>query len=211
MITIRVLIIAENLLARAGLGALLDEMDAIEVVGQTTNDMLAYQVDYQQPDVLLVDLGWRIDTQETALTTILEQQLPIVALVSDDTQAADALTELSTTDCYAVLLRDSEAERIQAAIHGVYAGLITFDSALAQLVIQPSEATIPTSIEALTPREDEVLQLLAKGLTNKAIAHELSITDHTVKFHVNAIMGKLGAQSRTEAVVKATQAGLIIL
>ena len=61
------------------------------------------------------------------------------------------------------------------------------------------------SLEDLTPREDEVLQLLAQGMTNKAIAHQLGITDHTVKFHVNAIMTKLNAQSRTDAVIRATR------
>ena len=63
----------------------------------------------------------------------------------------------------------------------------------------------------LTARENEVLQLLARGMTNKAIALELGITEHTIKFHVNAIMGKLGAQSRTEAVVRASQLGMIVL
>ena len=66
-------------------------------------------------------------------------------------------------------------------------------------------------IESLTPRESEVLQLLAQGMPNKQIALELAISEHTVKYHVNAILGKLGAQSRTEAVVRATRAGLILL
>ena len=66
-------------------------------------------------------------------------------------------------------------------------------------------------VESLTPREVEVLQLLAEGLPNKGIAQRLGISEHTVKFHVNAIMGKLGAQSRTEAVVQATRLGLILL
>jgi DNA-binding NarL/FixJ family response regulator len=66
-------------------------------------------------------------------------------------------------------------------------------------------------VEELTPRETEVLQLLADGLTNKAIAQRLGISDHTVKFHVNAVLGKLGAQSRTEAVVRATRLGLLHL
>ncbi|MBI1880571.1 MAG: response regulator transcription factor, partial [Chloroflexi bacterium] len=63
----------------------------------------------------------------------------------------------------------------------------------------------------LTPRELEVLQLLAEGLPNKAIARRLDISDHTVKFHVNAILSKLSAQSRTDAVVRATRLGLILL
>ena len=66
-------------------------------------------------------------------------------------------------------------------------------------------------IESLTPREVEVLKLLAEGLSNRAIAFGLGISEHTVKFHVNAIMGKLGAQSRTEAAVRATQLGLLLL
>jgi DNA-binding NarL/FixJ family response regulator len=63
----------------------------------------------------------------------------------------------------------------------------------------------------LTPREREVLQLLAEGLPNKTIASRLNISEHTVKFHVNAIMTKLGAQSRTDAVMRATRSGLILL
>jgi DNA-binding NarL/FixJ family response regulator len=69
----------------------------------------------------------------------------------------------------------------------------------------------PLLVEELTPRELEVLRLLAEGLSNKAIAQQLDISDHTVKFHVNAIMSKLGAQSRTAAVVQATRLGLIVL
>ena len=72
-------------------------------------------------------------------------------------------------------------------------------------------ASPPRPARALTPREREVLQLLAEGLANKAIAQRLAISEHTVKFHVNAIMSKLGAQSRTAAVVQATRLGLIML
>jgi len=70
---------------------------------------------------------------------------------------------------------------------------------------------VPTPVEELTPRERHVLQLLAEGLPNKAIADRLGISEHTVKFHVSAIMSKLGAQSRTEAVTRAARLGLIIL
>ena len=73
-------------------------------------------------------------------------------------------------------------------------------------VAQP-ETTGERPVEALTPRENEVLQLLAEGLTNQAIAQRLAISEHTVKFHVNAILGKLAAQSRADAVVRATRLG----
>jgi DNA-binding NarL/FixJ family response regulator len=66
-------------------------------------------------------------------------------------------------------------------------------------------------VEELTPRELEVLRLMAEGLPNKTIARQMEISEHTVKFHVNAILGKLGVTSRTEAVVRATRLGLILL
>jgi two-component system nitrate/nitrite response regulator NarL len=75
----------------------------------------------------------------------------------------------------------------------------------------PTKSDPEVSLESLTPREEDVLHLLAKGMTNKAIALQLGITDHTVKYHVNAIMGKLNAQSRTDAVMIAMRAGLIVL
>ena len=80
-------------------------------------------------------------------------------------------------------------------------------------VLQPAspEQANDTLVETLTPREIEVLQLLAEGMTNRAIAQRLEISEHTVKFHVNALMGKLHAQSRTDAVVRATRLGLLLL
>jgi DNA-binding CsgD family transcriptional regulator len=72
-------------------------------------------------------------------------------------------------------------------------------------------ATVADSVDPLTPRESEVLQLMAEGLPNKLIADRLGISEHTAKFHVNAILTKLGAQGRTEAVVRAARLGLIIL
>ncbi|MGH2536960.1 MAG: response regulator transcription factor, partial [Candidatus Promineifilaceae bacterium] len=77
--------------------------------------------------------------------------------------------------------------------------------------LRPAAPLEEPPLEPLTPRELEVLGLLAEGLTNKAIALRLGISEHTVKFHLNAILSKLGAQSRTAAVVRATRLGLIPL
>ena len=89
-------------------------------------------------------------------------------------------------------------------------GLHVFSPALAGALRENAADVVPAAVD-LTPRESQVLGLLAEGLTNKAIAQRLSISDHTVKFHVNAILGKLNAQSRTDAVVRATRQGLISL
>jgi DNA-binding NarL/FixJ family response regulator len=78
-------------------------------------------------------------------------------------------------------------------------------------LLPPAPVDSAPKDQVLTSREQEVLKLLAEGLPNKGIADRLRISDHTVKFHVNAIMSKLGAQSRTDAVVRATRQGLLLL
>lgn len=99
-----------------------------------------------------------------------------------------------------------------ASLEAVAQGLVVLDSGLATALFSASLPTLATlPLETITPREREVLQLLAEGLPNKAIAQRLGISEHTVKYHVNALLGKLDAQSRTEAVVRATRLGLILL
>ena len=89
--------------------------------------------------------------------------------------------------------------------------MVVLDPNLAAAVL-PEIGRMPgRPMEELTPRELEVLRLLAEGLPNKTIAHRLDISEHTVKFHVNSILSKLGAHSRTEAVINATRLGLILL
>jgi len=89
-------------------------------------------------------------------------------------------------------------------------GLVTLDEEVAD-AMRPRPAVAGGLHESLTPREREVLQLLSQGLANRRIAETLGIAERTVKFHVNAILGKLGAQSRTEAVAVAMRLGLVAL
>jgi DNA-binding NarL/FixJ family response regulator len=97
---------------------------------------------------------------------------------------------------------------LAAAIAAVARGLFVADPALV-----PARSPRPSTrdVEDLTPREHEVLQQLAAGLSNKEIASRLAISEHTVKFHVNALLAKLDAESRTEAVVRGVRLGLVIL
>ena len=89
--------------------------------------------------------------------------------------------------------------------------LAVLDPGLWPLIASQGEGGIARQDTGITPRELEVLGIMAKGAPNKTLALRLGISEHTVKFHVNSIMGKLGAQSRTEAVVLATRLGLISL
>lgn len=210
---IRILVVADNVLARAGLAAMLDTHPDCDIVGQiASSQQLAEEVELYQPDVLLVDLGWQPEHILAHIAALSENSYPVVALLNDESGAAAALSGLATLEVYGLLLSEAELDTIVMAFQAVLNGLVVFDPELTDSLTPATSYLAPDIIiEALTPREHEVLQLLAQGMANKAIALQLGITSHTVKFHVNAIMTKLNAQSRTEAVVQATRAGLIIL
>jgi DNA-binding NarL/FixJ family response regulator len=97
---------------------------------------------------------------------------------------------------------------MHAALHAVAEAEVVIDDAFADSLLRNPRAEVEM-IEPLTAREREVLRLLASGQTNKEIGQRLGVTDHTIKFHVNGILGKLGAQTRTEAVVEAARRGII--
>lgn len=206
--TLRVLIVADDPLARAGLAALLSHEESILIVAQVAaSHSLADTIDVFLPDALLFDMAWEPAVGLERLASLQSLQLPTLALLPDDSVAA----EVAALAVSGLLLRDSTPAQIVAALLAINEGLVVIDPQLFSS-LAPQREPDPLSLnEPLTPREREVLQLLAQGLANKAIGQQLGISEHTVKFHVNSIMGKLSAQSRTEAVVKATQLGLILL
>jgi DNA-binding NarL/FixJ family response regulator len=205
---LRLLIIADDLLARAGLVALLANQPDCTVVGQVASEVdLLAKLDIYQPDILLWDLGWNPTLVLEQLANLPEIEVPAVVLVPELIYATAAWA----TGVQGLLPRNIDAEKLVAALQAANQGLITLDPELARLLLPNIQTNLAPVAETLTPRELEVLHHLAQGLPNKTIAHQLDISEHTVKFHVNAIMGKLGAQSRTEAVVRATQLGLILL
>lgn len=202
----RVLILADDPLARAGLAALLSSQSSLTVAAQSSSDVdAAALLDAFQPDVVLWDLGWSPDSQIATLSQFVEgHSVPVVALLT-----VDSLADVARAGgARGLLPRTSNANQMAAALHAVVQGLLVFDETL---LAAPSPT--PTALDLLEPlsaRELEVLRHLAEGLSNKEIARVIGVSEHTAKFHVNAILGKLGAQSRTEAVVKATRAGLIL-
>ncbi|MBV7334305.1 response regulator transcription factor [Chloroflexi bacterium TSY] len=114
-----------------------------------------------------------------------------------------------------LLLRTTDGNAMTTALSAITQGLLVLDPALSAFLrtpqITPEGSDSSGLVDPLTPRELEVLQLVAEGLPNKTIARHLNISEHTVKFHLNAILGKFNASSRTEAVVRATRAGLILI
>jgi two-component system nitrate/nitrite response regulator NarL len=208
---LRVFVVAGDPLARAGLAALLAEQPGCTLAGQASSSAdLPAQAAVYQPDVVLWDLGWDpaqdLEASLEQIDDLGEEGLSVVALLADDAQAP----EVWASGARGLLFRNASVEPLLAALQAASQGLVVYEPSLAP---GPSPSRDPSLslAEDLTPRETEVLQLLADGLTNKAIAQRLGISDHTVKFHVNAVLGKLGAQSRTEAVVRATRLGLLHL
>ncbi|MAT98743.1 MAG: helix-turn-helix transcriptional regulator [Anaerolineaceae bacterium] len=213
--TVSVAIVANDPLARAGLAALLAAEPGCDIVAQMNladwlADLQATEAVNDWPlaqlDGVVWDVGWE------PLATLPDDEpfpLPVVALLPDET----AVSQLWSLGIQAMLRRDAPSAAIVAALQASLHGLATLDPEFVTAVLPDtplSTDALPEFTE-LTPRENEVLYLLAEGLTNKAIAHQLEISNHTVKFHVNAILGKLNAQSRTEAVVQATRLGLLLL
>lgn len=205
--SVRVLVIGADPLARSGLARLLEGQAGISLVGQLAageNSVLDEAAAVYRPDIWLWDLGWDAETVPDDFT---EPGVPVVVLLPDATLAAEALA----AGARGLLVRDAGEEQLRSALLAVDAGLLVIEPQLMatlQPAPRPDEQPL---LEPLSAREEEVLQLLAEGMSNRAIAQVLAISEHTVKFHVNAIMTKLDAQSRTEAVVRATRLGLILL
>ena len=207
---LRLLIIADDPLARAGVAALLADQAGVHVAGQTGSDadLLAAAAAFA-PDLTVWDLGWETAPALDALSRFCDESgLPVVALLANPSSAA----EVYAAGAAALLRRTSSGAELAAAARAVVYGLRVFaPDLLPPPSPRPVSPEASTPVEPLSARELEVLAGMAEGLSNKQIARSLGISEHTVKFHINAILGKLGAQSRTEAVVRATRAGLILL
>ena len=208
MNALRILIVADDPLARAGLTMLLADQADCTIVGQISAEATAsVALEAYHPDVILWDLGWNPTSTLDLIAELSDAAPPVVALIPAQTLAA----EVWAAGSRGLLHRDTDAAGLSAALAAVVQGFVVIDGDLSAALLPSGDQAPAPAIGELTPREREVLRLLAEGLPNKVIASQLDISEHTVKFHVNVIMRKLGAQSRTEAVTRAIRAGLILL
>ncbi len=213
---IRVLVAAAFPTVRAGLAAVLREQPGIEVIGEAASaEQLSALAASLQPDAVLAELESADDDMTDAVWQIAGGgQVPGTVVVCDTTErwALDALR----AGVRGVLPRDASGGELAAAVLAAAHGLVVLDAAAVRPLLPSQSVPIVEAAaagvgEALTPRELEVLRLLSEGLGNKMISRRLGISEHTVKFHVGAIMAKLNAGSRTEAVTVAARRGLIWL
>jgi DNA-binding NarL/FixJ family response regulator len=226
---LRVLVVSPSPAFRAGLGGLL----AGAAAGEPAPDEIVVVGAAPGTDALLPTggmavggEGWNVavvqprpeDVEE--LVELAEARPGLRLVVLGPVAGVERLATLLRRQPWGYLDRDSPVGAIRAAVLAVGNGLSVVDPTLAadSVVVEPAGGplgrplpVIEAAGEELTPREREVLELVAQGLPNKTIAARLGISEHTVKFHVAAILGKLGAASRAEAVRLGARRGLILL
>jgi two-component system, NarL family, response regulator YdfI len=212
---IRVLIVASSSISQSGLEHLLRASTSLQVVRVVSDfGLLSESVEELQPDVVVAEItGQDRSLPEEILKLSDEAPVGIVLLVDDANTERDM--DALRGGVRAVLPRNVSPGAIIAAVEAVEAGLaVLLPEGLDTLLRESSashRAVSPPLVEALTPREIEVLGMMVEGWGNKEISTRLGISEHTVKFHVASIMGKLNASSRTEAVTSGIRHGLIML
>jgi DNA-binding NarL/FixJ family response regulator len=195
-------VVAESALVRSGLSAILGASPALRVVAEAPPQE-ARNLTAEGVDVVVCDVADGANAQSAMENA--PPGVPVLALVG----SPEKTRELVRAGARGVIARDAPSEQLTAASIAVASGLCTLDAHTLEQLVSPSPDE--TSMTPLTPREHEVLELVAEGLSNKLIALRLDISEHTAKFHVNSLLEKLEADTRTDAVVRAARRGLLTL
>jgi NarL family two-component system response regulator YdfI len=202
---IKVTIVSPNHSMRVGLREMLIRQREIDLIGEWPRTQ---DIDEKETEVLI------LASVSSAVLADLNTDSFGLLLLTDDTEEARALFDLNART-WGVISAAASADEIAAAVHAVGEGLWVGAPGLVKTLMRPQRrgdvAGEESLIESLTAREREVLQLMAEGLANKQIALRLSISEHTVKFHLSSLYGKLSVASRTEAVKRGLGLGLISL
>ena len=210
----RVFIVAASPLTRAGLQDLLAAR-GVNVVGSSANlESLSELFTEARPHAVLLDIPGEKASELLDSSYFSELVLETAVVVLSDHPPPGWAAEALRAGVRAILPSDVSPGHLISALQAAVAGLVVLhpsDVGTALVPAAPVSQPVAELPEPLTRREREVLQMLASGLGNKEIAAHLSISDHTVKFHVASILGKLGASSRTEAVSLGIRHGLVLL
>ena len=207
-----VIVIAVSPVIRMGLSAMLDDNPKLTVVKSGSDiDSLTDEVMELQADVVLLD--WNSSDFESISQS--EQFISATIILLNELEDID-FGAILNAGVKGILPQTSTESEIIAAVEAVASGLVVLhpeviDNLQLQKTPNLQQAGINSIEQTLTPREIEILQMLTPGLSNKAIAKQLNISDHTVKFHVSSIFQKLNVSTRTEAVAVGVRLGLIML
>ncbi|MCU1297765.1 MAG: two component LuxR family transcriptional regulator [Acidobacteriaceae bacterium] len=212
---IRVLVSAKSAVSRAGLESIVRGALSLQLAGSfSATSVLGTHARELRPDVVLAELD-RSDLQHIRYPQplALDTRASIVALI--DNPDAHWIARALRNGVKAIIPRKAAATEILWAIQTVNSGLFLLDpDAAQQLTARFGSESLDMQaefVEELTQREIEILRMLAEGVGNKQIASRLTISEHTVKFHISSILDKLGASSRTEAVTIGIRMGIVLL
>jgi DNA-binding NarL/FixJ family response regulator len=206
---IRVVVVDDQQIVREGFGALLNTQPDIEVVATAADGAEAVAVcERHQPDVVLMDIRMPVMDGIEA-TRRLTSRVLVLTTFDLDEYVYDALIAGAS----GFLLKDVPAERLFDAVRVIAAGEALLAPSITRRLIgefaRQRPRPVPDALGELTPRETEVLRLIAEGLSNAEIAGRLVVSDETVKTHVSRVLFKLGLRDRTQAVITAYESGLV--
>jgi two-component system, NarL family, nitrate/nitrite response regulator NarL len=206
----RVLVVAASTMAQAGMAALVESVDGLDVAASVSPGSAGDVARHLDPDICLLDLEGALDVEGAVAALAGDLDCPLV-VVAEPRSFRQALEAGAAGVLTPGIPAGSLGRALEAVGQGI--GVVYPTQALLSDVAPgaPSGGSPGRTIEALSPRELEVLRLLSAGMTNQQLAGALRISEHTAKFHVSAVLGKLGAQSRAEAVATGYQLGLLTL
>ena len=213
---LRVLLVDDHVLFRQGLASLIDPLEDMEVVGEASDGREALERARElMPDLILMDIhmpGW----DGLKATQLIKEEMPYVKIVMLTISDDDGdIFEAIKSGAQGYLLKNLKPEDLFEMLRGVYRGGASISGLTAAKILDEfarlaqETSPVPSSGESLTPREREVLQLVAQGATNKEIASQLFIAENTVKNHLRNILAKLHLGNRVQAAAYALREGLI--
>ena len=213
---IRVVLADDHAVVRKGIRQFVEEAGDITVVAEAADGDAALEcIRREKPDVAVLDIQMPRRTGIEVTRAVRDERLPVGVLVLtayDDDPYVQAVLEAGANG---YVLKNASSDEIVQAVHTVNEGQMALDPAVARKIVtrwMSAGQTPPEPAEARpTPREMEVLKLLTRGFTNKAIAAQMKISERTVQGHIASLFDKLGVSSRTEAVVRAAQLGWVSL
>ena len=208
---IRVLIVDDHAVVRKGIQMMVSTEPAIQVVGEAKDGLDAMsQVKELQPDLVLMDLVMPREDGVEAIIEIKRYDPSIKIIVLTTFEEDVRISAAMEAGANGYLLKDADGEALLQAIQAVQQGDMPLHPRVARHLFKGIVGPVETDpLERLTEREKEVLILVAKGLSNRAVAEALDLSQGTVKIHVSNILSKLNVSSRTEAAVWAVQIGLV--
>jgi DNA-binding NarL/FixJ family response regulator len=214
MAAIRVILADDHAVVRKGIREFLEEENDICVLAEASDGETAKTIiENYRPDVAILDIRMPGATGIEVTRWVRSRALPVKVLIVTAYDDNPFVTAALQAGANGYVMKDADADQIIAAVRSVHYGQTALDPSVMRMLVAPSTFGISTAAmtETLSEREQAVLELAARGLTNRGIGAELTISDRTVQGHLANIYSKLQVNSRTEAVTKAIQLGLFRL